>query len=125
VRKVPVCSVVRGGISWAALPSGGPFRPPPHHPRLSLSLREKAAPASPFINFHVEEVFPEPLLQAWGNLLATLLNPHRQPRTQMQNDEETQELGFPAGSVLKNLPAKAGETGLILDPGRSHMLWDS
>ena len=83
MRKVPVCPVVRGGISWAALPSRGPFRPPPHHPRLSLSLIEKAAPASPFINFHVEEVFPEHLLQAWGNLLATLLNPHRQPRTQM------------------------------------------
>ena len=78
-----MCPVVGGGISWAALPFGSPFWPPAHHPRLSLSLREKAAPASPFINFHVEEVFPEHLLQTWGNLLAALIHPHRQPRTQM------------------------------------------
>ena len=30
-------------------------------------------------------------------------------------------LGFPGGSVEKNLPANAGDTGLIPDPGRSHM----
>ena len=29
--------------------------------------------------------------------------------------------GFPGDSVVKNLPAKAGDTGLIPDPGRSHM----
>ena len=29
--------------------------------------------------------------------------------------------GFPGGSVVKNLPAKAGDTGLIPDPGGSHM----
>ena len=29
--------------------------------------------------------------------------------------------GFPGGSVVKNLPANAGETGLIPDLGRSHM----
>ena len=29
--------------------------------------------------------------------------------------------GFPVGSMLKNLPAKAGVTGLIPDLGRSHM----
>ena len=27
---------------------------------------------------------------------------------------------FPGGSVVKNLPANAGDTGLIPDPGRSH-----
>ena len=30
--------------------------------------------------------------------------------------------GFPGGSVVKNLPAKAGDAGLIPDPGRSHRL---
>ena len=30
--------------------------------------------------------------------------------------------GFPGGSVVKNLPANAGDMGLIPDPGRSHML---
>ena len=27
--------------------------------------------------------------------------------------------GFPSGSVVKNLPANAGDTGLIPGPGRS------
>ena len=29
--------------------------------------------------------------------------------------------GFPGGSVVKNPPANARDTGLIPDPGRSHM----
>ena len=29
--------------------------------------------------------------------------------------------GFPGGSVVKSLSANAGDTGLIPDPGRSHM----
>ena len=29
--------------------------------------------------------------------------------------------GFPGGSVVKNLPANAGDTGSISDRGRSHM----
>ena len=28
---------------------------------------------------------------------------------------------FPAGTVVKNLPGNAGDTGLRLGPGRSHM----
>ena len=28
---------------------------------------------------------------------------------------------FPGGSVVKNLPAKAGDTGSCPGPGRSHM----
>ena len=30
---------------------------------------------------------------------------------------------FPGGTVGKNLPASAGDTGSILDLGRFHMLW--
>jgi len=30
--------------------------------------------------------------------------------------------GFPGGSVAKNPPANAGDTGSIPDPGGSHML---
>ena len=33
--------------------------------------------------------------------------------------------GFPGGSVVKNPPANAGVTGLITDPGRSHVLWSN
>ena len=35
------------------------------------------------------------------------------------------EGGFPGGSVGKNPPAKAGDAGLIPDPGRSHVLQSS
>jgi len=30
--------------------------------------------------------------------------------------------GFPGGSVVKNLPANAGDVGSIPDPGRFHVL---
>ena len=30
---------------------------------------------------------------------------------------------FPGGPVVKNLPANAGDTVSVPDPGRSHMLW--
>ena len=30
---------------------------------------------------------------------------------------------FPGGRVDKNLPANAGDTGLILGPGGSHIPW--
>ena len=33
--------------------------------------------------------------------------------------------GFPGGSVVKNLPANAGDTGLIPGPGRSHVPWSN
>ena len=29
------------------------------------------------------------------------------------------------GQMVKNLPVSAGDTGLILDPGRFHMLWSN
>ena len=32
-----------------------------------------------------------------------------------------EELGFPGGAVVKNLPANAGDTGSSPGPGRSHM----
>ena len=32
-------------------------------------------------------------------------------------------MDFPGGSVIKNLPAHAGDTGLNLALGRFHMLW--
>ena len=33
--------------------------------------------------------------------------------------------GFPSGSVLKNLPANAGDTDSIPGLGRSHMPWSN
>ena len=33
--------------------------------------------------------------------------------------------GFPCGTVVKNMPANAGDTGLSPGPGRSHMLWSN
>ena len=34
-------------------------------------------------------------------------------------------MGFPGGSVVKNLPANAGDAGLIPGLGRPHMLQDN
>ena len=33
--------------------------------------------------------------------------------------------GFPGGSVVKRLPANAGDTGSIPNPGRAHMSWSN
>ena len=33
--------------------------------------------------------------------------------------------GVPGGSVAKNLPTNAGDTGSIPGPGRSHMPWSN
>ena len=32
-------------------------------------------------------------------------------------------MGLPDGSVVKSLPGIAGDTDLIPDPGKSHILW--
>ena len=37
-------------------------------------------------------------------------------------DYDCEPWGFPGGSVVKNLPTDAGDTGSIPVPGRSHML---
>ena len=34
---------------------------------------------------------------------------------------KAENVGFPSGSVVKNLPANAGDMGSIPGPGRSHM----
>ena len=34
-------------------------------------------------------------------------------------------LGFPGGTVVKNLPVSAEDTGLSPGPGRSHILWSN
>ena len=33
--------------------------------------------------------------------------------------------GFPGDSLVKNMPANAGDTGSIPDHGRFHMLWNN
>ena len=34
-------------------------------------------------------------------------------------------LGFPGGTVVKNLPANTGDTSSIPGPGRSHTPWSN
>ena len=41
----------------------------------------------------------------------------------VRKDHQDALQDFPNGSGVKNPPASAGDTGLILDPGRCHMLW--
>ena len=38
---------------------------------------------------------------------------------------ETNNRDFPGGTVVKNPPANAGDTGSIPGPGRSHMPWSN
>ena len=40
----------------------------------------------------------------------------------MRKGQHQESQGFPDGSVVKSLPANAGDTGSIPDPGRPHML---
>ena len=40
-------------------------------------------------------------------------------------NQKSSVLDFPSGSVVKNPFGNEGETGLIPDPGRSHMLWSN
>ena len=47
-----------------------------------------------------------------GNFFSLIKDIHQTPTRR----------GFPGGSVVKNPPANAGDTGLIPGPGRSHML---
>ena len=49
-------------------------------------------------------------------------------RSEMAEESENfkrNQQGFPGGSMVKNPPAKAGDTGSIPGPGRSHMLQDN
>ena len=47
----------------------------------------------------------------------------------MQNQKKKKKLmqdqGFPGGSVVKNLPANAGDMGSIPGPQRSYMSWSN
>ena len=42
-----------------------------------------------------------------------------------KNEQNFLNPGFPGGLVVKNLPANAGDVGLIPGLGRSHMLQSS
>ena len=44
----------------------------------------------------------------------------KKKKVKQKNIRKNQALGFPGGSVVKNLPANAGDTSSILGLGRSH-----
>ena len=41
------------------------------------------------------------------------------------SENKTSPGGFPGGSVVRNLPANAGDAGVIPDPERFHMPWSN
>ena len=49
------------------------------------------------------------------------MSEERTPATTGENKREC----FPGGSVVKNLPANAGDTVSILGPGKSHKMWSN
>ena len=64
----------------------------------------------PSVCVHVQIIFPGPELK-YG------IHP-RLSKTRKRRD-------FPGGTVVKNLPANAGDTGSSPGPGRSHMPWSN
>ena len=44
---------------------------------------------------------------------------------EISDEEFKSNYAFPGGPVEKNLLANAGDLGLIVGPGRFHMLWGS
>ena len=66
----------------------------------SKELLQRSMVCSTVLHYYVKEI---------GNIL-------------LQGYRKKQIRGFPGGSVVKNPTASAGDTGLISDPGRSHML---
>ena len=46
-------------------------------------------------------------------------------RREKKRKERRKEEGFPGGSVVKNPPASAGDTGSFPGLGGSHMPWSS
>ena len=57
-----------------------------------------------------------------GNVLLVMYIKLREEMVQHTN---LKIKGFPGGSVVKNPPASAGDTGSSPGPGRSHMLQNS
>ena len=49
-----------------------------------------------------------------------LRRPPQPSATTIRISQQPRGMGFPDGSVVKNLPAKAGDTGSIPDPERCH-----
>ena len=43
----------------------------------------------------------------------------------IENSQNSVRGDFPGGTVVKNLPANAGNMGSIPGPGRSHMQWSN
>ena len=42
-----------------------------------------------------------------------------------EREQEIKNKGFPGGSVVKNLPASAGDAGLTPGAGRAYILWSN
>ena len=53
--------------------------------------------------------------------MMTILRRWEERRGNSQYKNTPYSEGFPGGSVVKNPPANAGDTGSISDPERSHM----
>ena len=53
----------------------------------------------------------------------TVANQGREGMQRWRSGQEIIVQDFPGGTVVKNPPANAGDTGSIRGPGRSHMLW--
>ena len=86
------------------------------HPRDCPRTRTPAAQEN-----HPPACIPPRLCPA----MRTLVHFFVQERFQRLFSTEKIPLGFPGGSVVKNPPANAGDTGSIPDPRGPHILWSN
>ena len=52
-------------------------------------------------------------------------NEEKSAQQTKRNGKRQMTAGFPAGSVIKNLPVNTGDMGLVPDLGRSHVPWST
>ena len=69
---------------------------------------------------HMKKCSTSPVIRQMQ--IKTTMRYHLKPVRMAIIKKSTNNRDFPGGTVVKNPPAKAGDTGSSLSPGRSHML---
>ena len=91
-------------------------------PRVACTQRMPDISAGTKVNARLEG---PPRFRTQDLSLTGIIVPSSVPAESRGMVSRTRGQGFPGGSVVKNLPASAGDTGSIPDLGRSHMLGSS
>ena len=92
----------------------------------TLKTEQSYNPAIPLLGLFpkkIKTLIGKDVIPMSTTALFTIAKIWKQPKCpSIEDGKEKCGRGFPGGSVVKNLLVKAGDTGLIPDPGRSHTL---